>query len=1109
MFKIPGYFIALILAFSSCSEAPVEKLFSKVPSAKSGIYFINNVTDTDSLNILDYLYYYNGAGVAAGDINNDGLTDLYFVSNREPNKLYLNKGNLSFEDVTQKAGVAGTGEWNTGVCMADINGDGYLDIYLSSVGAKLISNGKTITGKNQLFINNGDMTFTEKAAEYGLDYQGYSTQSVFFDYDKDGDPDMFLLNHSVHSNENYGDSSMRSKPSAESGDKLYRNDKGHFKDVTPGSGIISSSIGYGLGVAVCDFNHDGFDDIYVANDFHENDYYYLNNGNGTFTENVRSAFGHNSRFSMGTDAADMNNDGWPDLITTDMLPEEEKALKSSNGDDPLDIYNLKFSYGYYHQYARNTLQLNTASGKYFSDIGLMSGIAATDWTWSPLAADFDNDGNKDIFFSNGILRRLTDLDYIRFYADANLGNTLKGSRNQDKSVIDMLPPGAAHNYIFSGSDSLLFQDQSSNWGFDEKNIATGAAYADLDNDGDLEIVTNNINTEAIIYKNLEREKSGNHYLSVHLQSDSATKMVEGTKIYLKIKDSIQYQQLYPVRGFMSSSEPALHFGLGQHTKVDSILIIWPDGLLDTLTNIQSDQKLLIRKKSSGLGLQKVSATTGFAKATKGSFTDITEQSQLKFRHHENGFIDFTRQPLIPHMQSTRGPKMAVGDINNDGLDDIYFCGAKNQAGELFLQAPDGRFRKNEQPVFISDAAYEDVDALFADVDSDGDADLYVVSGGAEYFPAGGLNDRLYLNDGYGNFSKSDGLPMMKSNKTCVAAADIDGDGDIDFFSGAGSDERSYGVVGESYLLINDGKGKFSQADSAVYAVLKHPGMISAAVFADMDNDKDPDLIIAGEWMSPVIFENRKGQFFQSPEKFHLPAIPGWWQSVTVADINADGLNDIIAGNYGLNSKLKADLTHPLLMYVFDYDHNGVMEQILAYRKGDEYYTFLGKDELEHQIPSIKKKFLKYGDFAGKTVRQVFGDNLDDAKMTRAVSFTSVSLINDKRGNYTATPLPLMAQTAPVYSIATGDFNKDGMIDLIAGGNFYGVLPYEGRYDAMLPVYARGDGHGGFRNDLPVEDALQIRGEIRDIKSIRLAGGKKGIVIARNNDSAVILTWNDR
>ncbi|WP_336514999.1 VCBS repeat-containing protein [Pollutibacter soli] len=1102
--------IAIFIGISCTDKPSADTLFTSIPSTSSGIYFRNNVTDTDSLNILDYLYYYNGAGLAAGDINNDGLVDLYFVSNLEPNKLYLNKGNLEFEDITAKAGVAGSGEWNTGVNMTDVNGDGYLDIYLSTVGAKLISNGKTIRGKNQLFVNNGDMTFSEKAAEYGLDYEGYSTQVVFFDYDKDGDPDMFLLNHSVHSNENYGDSSIRSKLSAESGDKLFRNDNGHFFDVTSGSGIISSSIGYGLGVAVCDFNHDGWDDIYVSNDFHENDYYYLNNGNGTFSENIRGSFGHTSRFSMGNDVADMNNDGWPDLITTDMLPEGEKELKSSNGDDGLDIYTLKYKYGYYHQYARNAFQLNVARGEYFSDIGLLSGIAATDWTWAPLAADYNNDGHKDLFFSNGILRRLTDLDYIRFYADANLGNSLKNSRKLDKSVIDMLPPGEAQNYMFSGSDSLLFTNQSDAWGFEGKNISTGSVFADLDNDGDLEIVTNNINSEALLYKNMSREKSGNNYLSIHLQSDSSAPFADGTKLYLKIKDSIQYQQLYPARGFMSSSEPVLHFGLNKHEFIDTILVIWPDGTKDSLFQVKANQRLLIRKRKVEITPALKKKTVGgddFAARTTSVFADITAEIQLNYRHRENDFIDFVRQPLIPHMQSLRGPKLAVADVNKDGLDDFYVCGAKNQPGELFLQTKGGKFISSNEQLFIGDASCEDVDAVFADVDNDGDPDLYVVSGGGEYGKGSSeLNDRLYLNDGKGNFVKSAAIPGIRTNKNCIAAADIDADGDIDFFVGAGADEKSYGLVGNSFLLINDGHGKFYVSDSANNRELKSPGIITTALFADMDKDGDPDLLLAGEWMSPVIFENTQGRFSLNHNKLKIPEVPGWWQTLAVSDINGDGFPDILAGNYGRNSKLTADPDRALLMYMIDYDNNGVTEQLIAYRKGDTYYTFLGKDELEHQIPSIKKKYLKYGDFAGKNIREIFGDHLDNAKILRVTSLSSTAFLNDSKGNFSSISFPLLMQTAPVFAILPGDFNRDGKMDLIAAGNFGGVLPFEGRYDALLPSFCEGDGTGNFSRKLPIEKQMVIRGEIRDIKQIRLAGGKNGLIFARNNDSLVFLAW---
>jgi hypothetical protein len=1109
--RVFSYTIFFLLFFASCREKVKNTLFESMPASKTGIDFVNSITDTDTLNILDYLYYYNGAGVTTGDINNDGLVDIYFVSNSGPNKLYLNKGNFVFEDITTPAGVAGSGEWNTGVNMVDINNDGYLDIYLCSVGAKLISTGKQIHGKNQLYINNGNNTFSEQAAAFGLDYQGYSTQTIFFDYDRDGDNDMFLLNHSVHSNENYGDTSIRSKTNAESGDRLFRNDANKFVDVTAGSGIISSSIGYGLGVSVGDFNHDGWDDIYVANDFHENDYYYINKGDGSFKESIRDAFGHTSRFSMGTEAADMNNDGWLDILTTDMLPEDEKNLKSSNGDDPLEIYNLKMSYGYYHQYARNAFQLNTGRGEYFSDFGLLAGIAATDWTWSPLAADFDNDGIKDLFFSNGIMRRLTNLDYIRFYADASLGKALKNSRKMDKSVIEMLPKGEAVNYFFKGTDSLLFSDQTSAWGIDEKTLSTGSAYADLDNDGDIDLIINNINSPAGILRNRQREAGNQHYLSILLRGDSLNRFALGSKVYLKIKDSIQFQQLYPVRGFMSASEMKLHFGLNQHTSVDTILIIWPDGSKKSVTGVKADQLLTIEKETAYNSIkaaQQNQSYSGddFAYHTPSIFRNITEEVGVGFIHKENDYIDFVKQPLMPHMLSALGPKCAVADVNNDGLDDFFIGGAKSQSGELFIQTIDGRFYRSIQEVFTVDSLCEDVDAVFFDADGDVDADLYVVSGGGEYKQgAAELADRLYLNDGKGNFTKSTGLPLMQSDKSCVTVADIDNDGDKDIFVGSRQNEQSFGSATKSYLLINDGRGNFKISTEENAKGLQSVGMVCAAAFADLDKDGDEDLVLVGDWMSPVIFENNKGQLTKATGRLQLPDMPGWWQTVVVTDLNNDGFPDIVAGNYGLNSKLKANPQSPLLMYLLDYDNNGINEQILAYKHNGEYYTFLGKDELEHQIPSIKKKFLKYDDFAGKTTEEIFGTQLSGAQILKATALESVVFYNDGKGNFGAQALPLLAQSAPVFAILPGDYNRDGKMDLLTGGNFSGVLPYEGRYDAMVPSVIWGNGELPLGVHLPFEKSLLLHGEVRDIRKLRI-GTKDAVLITRNNAAAVILSY---
>ncbi|WP_341482139.1 VCBS repeat-containing protein [Christiangramia crocea] len=1027
-------FQILVLSLGGCTKKE-EKFFSNPQAKVSGIDFTNKLTEDRDQNILDYLYFYNGGGVSIGDINNDDLPDIYFTGNQVKNKLYLNKGDLKFEDISKKAGVEGNSSWNTGTTMADVNGDGLLDIYVSAVVGV---NG--FTGHNELFINNGDLTFTESSAEYGLDLDTYSSQAAFFDLENDGDLDVYILNHAVHTTESFGPADIRNNRVYESGDKLFLNENGKFTDISEKAGIYGGANSYGLGLSTADFNNDGYTDIYVGNDFHEDDYYYLNNQDGTFTESLKSNFGHVSRFSMGNDAADINNDGFIDLITLDMLPEDEEVLKSSAGDDNVNLHKFRIErLGYHPQYTRNMLQLNQG-GKFFSETALMSGVAATDWSWGALFADLDQDGQQDLFVSNGIPKRPNDLDYVKYTSNEQIQQKLDKTTLVDNEVLELMPSGAVTNYVFKGKPDGLFEDMSRIWIENDSIISTGVAYGDLDNDGDLDIVTNNINVPASIYIN---EQPEGNYLKIQLLAESKNSFAIGSKAILYTSEGRQVRQLYTTRAYQSSSEPIIYFGISKKAQIDSLSIIWPDQTIQTLTSVKPNSVLKLKPEATD---KKIDVEELFYKDTKAWFSKEQNDFGLNYVHEENAFIDFDMQKLIPHQMSDFGPAVKVTDLDGNGMEDVIFGASRYKSAMVFYQNKDG-FVSEQLKGAQNDSLAEDTDILVDDFNNDDIKDVVLVSGGGESVGKDQwLLDRLYLGTSDGSFKKDSLFPEMYGNSSVIRSADYDNDGDPDIFIGSNSVNYDYGAIPKSYLLKNE-NGKFTKVSQT--DLFNNLGMINDAIWDDFDNDKDLDLIVVGEWMSPKFLENNNGQF-RDVSSTKLPEnMNGLWQKILPFDVDHDGDTDYLLGNWGLNSKLKASKDYPLLMYYKDFDSNGLTETLLASEKNGDYYFLYGMDELSGQLSQmIRKRFTTYREFAGKKVNEIFKpEELKSAEKFKVHTLASGYLENND-GNFTFREFEHSLQTAPIRAMLNYDFNKDGKEEVLIGGNYFGVTPYHGKFDAM-------------------------------------------------------------
>jgi len=1100
----------LLCIFISCSEKKdavenekhtTEKMFSMLSPEESGIDFINSVENQKNFNIFKYRNFYNGGGVAIGDINNDDLPDIYLSANMGPNKLYLNKGDFKFEDISEKAGVTGNKPWSTGVTMADINADGLLDIYVSNAG-----NMEGNNHDNDLYINNGDLTFTENAGEFNLAKTGFSTHASFFDYDKDGDLDAYILNNSNIPVSSLGYAEQREVRAQDwegvpdifkgVGDMLMRNDNGKFVDVSEEAGIYGSLIGFGLGIMISDINNDKYPDIYVSNDFYERDYLYLNNQDGTFTEDIKNYAGHLCLSAMGVDLADINNDGLQDIFITDMLPEGDQRVKSVMEFDSYNVFNLKQSKDFHQQYIQNTLQLNNGNGS-FSEIAYHSGVAKTDWSWAGLIFDMDNDGLRDIYVTNGINHDLTDLDFVDFFANEIIQNmALTGKKESIDSIINKMPVAPQPNYTFKNNGDITFSNASKEWGLEIPSQSNGAAYGDLDNDGDLDLVVNNVNMQAFIYRNNSEKLTENNYIKLKFEGADSNKFGIGANIRMYHDDKIVFQELIPSRGFQSSMDYTMTIGLGESKKIDSLRVLWPDDKSQKLTDIGINQTLTLKYTDA----EKKSYPSN-KKENQPFFTEVNQPTLNP--HKENSYQDFDYEGLISKLISQEGPALAIADINNDGNEDIFIGGASGQSGSIYLHQNGGKLNLTFNSDLESDTDFEDTAAAFFDADADGDQDLMVSSSGNQVGASKNYGIRLYLNNGSGKFVKSkESFPSANTNISVIAPFDFDGDGDVDVFVGSRSVVGIYGIDPDHLFLENKGNGVFANATEKLAYNLKDAGMITDAQWADVDGDGKKDLITVSDWGNPIIFRNsgrRLGKLSSS-----LDSLKGWWNTIETADLDKDGDLDLILGNQGSNVAYKASKENPMKMWINDYDNNGTLEQIISRNFDGKDYPLHQKQEMTEQIVSLKKQNLKASEYAKKTVSELFPkDIFENTIVKEGNTMQSVIAINEGGGKFTIKNLPDRVQLSCVCGITCTDVNNDGNLDLVLGGNNYEFKPQYSRLDASYGDVLLGDGNLNFEWQDYKKSGFFLKGEIKHLKEFKDKNGRKYIIAAINDEKPKI------